>query len=186
MFYLFKEIYIIIVGKILFSIYEEFFIVMRNFFFLWWIFYFYEKFFFLWGIFYFYEEFFIFIRNFLFLCEKNIQNLETKDNNEPKTFNLQELDVLVQAPVSLNYKGPNSLETLTATLVQLINASWSLVQRHRMIERIHEKHNDVYHKVSIDNNNLGVSNIFHVFICEERKIINSRFLLLPYGNFSGK
>lgn len=93
-----------------------------------------------------------------------VQRISENDENafctldnipESLTTLAEELDVLVQAPVSLNYKGPNSLETLTATLVQLINASWSLVQRHRMIERIHEKHNDVYHKVSIDNNNLG-------------------------------
>ncbi|XP_051167368.1 afadin- and alpha-actinin-binding protein-like isoform X3 [Leptopilina boulardi] len=67
----------------------------------------------------------------------------------------EELDVLVSSPVSVNYEEFNSLESLTSILVQLINASWNLVQRHRMIERVHEKQNDVYHKLSVDNNNLG-------------------------------
>ena len=57
----------------------------------------------------------------------------------------------------MNYQGLQPLESVTSACVKLINVSWNLVQKHRTLQRVHDKMNDAHHRTANDNINLIVS-----------------------------
>ncbi|XP_033224127.1 afadin- and alpha-actinin-binding protein-like isoform X2 [Belonocnema kinseyi] len=88
-------------------------------------------------------------------CENDENIFCTSDTIQESLATLsEELDVLGLTHVSMNYQGLQPLESVTSAFINLINVSWNLVQKHRMLQRVHDKMNDVHHKTTNDNNNL--------------------------------
>ena len=73
------------------------------------------------------------------------------------------MDALGLTPISVTNEELRSLESVTLKFIKLINASWNLVQKHRMLKRVNDKLNDAHHKTSNYNNNLVVSSRKCVF-----------------------
>ncbi|XP_046742828.1 afadin- and alpha-actinin-binding protein-like [Diprion similis] len=66
----------------------------------------------------------------------------------------EELESFGLLPTVLSIDDSQSMESLKSTCVKLINASWGLVHKHRMLIRVNDQASDVQHRTASDNSSL--------------------------------